>query len=402
MERLNALKIAVLFHRLGPYHHARLAAAAKYSDLTAVEFSSIDQTYAWDQVKGLPEFQQITLFDDADVDTKLPTELANHITATLNNSRPDVVAIPGWSSRGALAVLSWCNRKSVPSVVMSDSTAHDEIRSVWKEMIKRKVIRLFSTGLVGGKPHINYLVSLGMPHERIFTGYDVVDNDFFSIRSDDARYNADALRARLALPQSFFLASNRFIEKKNLPHLIGAYAQYQKQVGAIAWKLVLLGDGPLKPKLQDLIRQHDLSQWVLMPGFKQYDELPIYYGLAGAFIHASTTEQWGLVVNEAMAAGLPVIVSERCGCAPDLVENGRNGFTFDPYDVDALTHLMLKISSDDCDRAAMGQASREIIARWTPQTFAENLCKAVRAAMSTPRPTANLLDRILLWALMRR
>ena len=81
-----------------------------------------------------------------------------------------------------------------------------------------------------------------------------------------------------------------------------------------------------------------------MPGFKQYDELPIYYGLAGAFIHASTTEQWGLVVNEAMAAGLPVIVSERCGCAPDLVENGRNGFTFDPYDVDALTHLMLKMA----------------------------------------------------------
>jgi glycosyltransferase involved in cell wall biosynthesis len=141
---------------------------------------------------------------------------------------------------------------------------------------------------------------------------------------------------------------------------------------------------------------------VVRPGFKQYDDLPAYYGLAGAYIQASTTEQWGLVVNEAMAAGLPVIISNRCGCAPDLVEEGRNGYTFDPYDLDALAGLLRKIAADDCDRAAMGQASREIIARWTPQTFAENLGKAAEAALNAPRPQANLLDKALLGALMRR
>ena len=66
-----------------------------------------------------------------------------------------------------------------------------------------------------------------------------------------------------------------------------------------------------------------LDNDVIFPGFIQYDELPAYYGLAKAFIHASTVEQWGLVVNEALAAGLPVLVSERCGCAPDLVREGR-------------------------------------------------------------------------------
>ena len=103
-----------------------------------------------------------------------------------------------------------------------------------------------------------------------------------------------------------------------------------------------------------------------------------------------------------MAAGLPVLVSNRCGCAPDLVEEGRNGYTFDPYDVDALAGLMRKIAADGCDREAMGQASREIIARWTPQTFAENLCKTAEAALNAPRPQANLLDKALLWALMWR
>lgn len=285
---------------------------------------------------------------------------------------------------------------------MSESTAHDEERRGWKEAIKSRVIRLCSSGLVGGKPHVDYLSALGMPRERIFTSYDVVDNPHFFLGADEARQDADNVRTRLALPPHFFLASSRFIQKKNLPRLLDAYARYRSQAGNTAWKLVLLGDGPLKPQLQNLVQQKNLDSWILMPGFKQYDELPAYYGLADAFIHASTTEQWGLVVNEAMASGLPVLVSNRCGCAPDLVEEGYNGYIFDPYDVGALAGLMQKIAADDCDRAAMGQASRDIIARWTPQTFAENLCKAAEAAMNAPRPKANLLDKVLLWALMRR
>ncbi len=78
----------------------------------------------------------------------------------------------------------------------------------------------------------------------------------------------------------------------------------------------------------------------ILPGFKPYDELPVYYALANAFVHASTSEQWGLVVNEAIATGLPVIVSNRCGCAPELV-NG-NGFTFDPTNEDELTDAAVR------------------------------------------------------------
>jgi glycosyltransferase involved in cell wall biosynthesis len=104
-----------------------------------------------------------------------------------------------------------------------------------------------------------------------------------------------------------------------------------------------------------------------------------------------------------MAAGLPVLVSNRCGCAPDLVEEGRNGFTFDPYDTEQLAGLMLRLSTmSDAERAAMGQASREIISRWTPETFATNLSKAVEVALAAPRPKATLLDKALLWALIHR
>jgi glycosyltransferase involved in cell wall biosynthesis len=105
-------------------------------------------------------------------------------------------------------------------------------------------------------------------------------------------------------------------------------------------------------------------------GFLQYDELPAYYGLAGAFVHGSHTEQWGLVVNEAMAVGLPVLVSRRCGCAYDLVQEGVNGFPFDPHDVDQLAHLLLRVAGDSAEATRLGAASRQIIRNWGLDRFA--------------------------------
>lgn len=269
----------------------------------------------------------------------------------------------------------------------------------WKEWVKSRIVGLCSTAIVGGRPHIDYVVKLGLAREGIFRGYDVIDNDYFETRADSIRLQRNRFRAEFDLPERFILASSRFIEKKNLFRLIDAYAGYVARKSIDPWSLIIIGDGPLRSALETYIVDAGLSKFVRLPGFKQYDELPVYYALGSVFVHASTSEQWGLVVNEAMAAGLPVMVSERCGCALDLVENGRNGYTFDPYDAEALARLMLHVSSDDCDREAMGWASREIIGRWTPETFSAGLTKAVEHAMAAPRPRANLLDKSILWAL---
>jgi hypothetical protein len=97
-----------------------------------------------------------------------------------------------------------------------------------------------------------------------------------------------------------------------------------------------------------------------------------------------------------------VLVSNRCGCAIDLVATGRNGYTFDPLRPSELADLMLHVSSDQCDRHKMGEASRAIIAQWTPQRFASSLCQAVDTALASPPPKAALPDRLLLHALMYR
>ena len=145
-----------------------------------------------------------------------------------------------------------------------------------------------------------------------------------------------------------------------------------------------------------LCRALNVSDKILLTGGRSYQDLPIYYGLANAFVHASTTEQWGLVVNEAMAAGLPVLISNRCGCAPELVHEGKNGYTFDPYDVEGLSVLLGRIAGGRERLAAFGQASEAIIAEWGPQRFSNALFDAASVALNSPPRPMRLSDRLLL------
>jgi glycosyltransferase involved in cell wall biosynthesis len=155
-------------------------------------------------------------------------------------------------------------------------------------------------------------------------------------------------------------------------------------------------------EIERTIRECGVSDHVHLIGAKGYADLPFYYGRAEAFIHASTTEQWGLVVNEAMASGLPVLVSNRCGCAADLVKEGENGWTFDPTNEEQMADLMLRISSDEEQRKEMGRQSREIIANWGPARFASGLSSAIEAALSAPKKKTGLIDRVILWAITQR
>jgi glycosyltransferase involved in cell wall biosynthesis len=206
------------------------------------------------------------------------------------------------------------------------------------------------------------------------------------------------------LPPKYFISVSRFIAKKNVPTLLEGFARFRNAGGAAAreWHLLLLGDGPLRAQYLAQIADPRLDGAVHLPGFKQYDELPAYFGLAGTFVLASTEEQWGLVVNEAMAAGLPVLVSRRCGCAPELVREGENGFSFDPDDAGALAGLMERVAANAETRAVMGRASRRIVSDWGPERFGRNLWKAAEAAMAMPRPRQTVVSRLLLPPLMRR
>lgn len=393
---MNAVvkRLAVVFYRYGPYHVARLRAVAKLVDVAGVEFTSRDHVYEWDKVQLPPDVRLKTLFGDhARVGHKIG-EIYRTVLDVLLEVQPNVIAIPGWDTGFSLAALSAAHALGIPAVLMSESQRIDFPRYWPKEWVKRRIVGLYSSAIVGGQPHIEYAEELGMERAAIFRCMDAVDNDYFS----------EAINIRLHLPagtKKTFLTSARFIPKKNISGLLSAYRMYRDAAGTGAWDLTILGDGPLKGQILDIIRREGLEQCVILRGFVQYPQLPAELAKASAFILPSTSEQWGLVVNEAMAAALPVLVSERAGCARDLVVAGRNGFTFNPFDARELASLMARVASNERDLEQMGQASAAIIAQWGVDYFAQQLFAAAAYAVSHPAPRASTAQRAMLKILAR-
>ncbi|HMJ89670.1 MAG TPA: hypothetical protein VK530_07625, partial [Candidatus Acidoferrum sp.] len=127
------MKVAVIFHRFGPYHDARLVAAGKTcGEVIAIELSAETSDYAWQKVEASRSYRRVTLFNEGNSRAAHPNELKARLDQSLDECSPDAVAIPGWSDRGAFAAIQWCLGNAVPAIVMSESTAHDERRSVWK------------------------------------------------------------------------------------------------------------------------------------------------------------------------------------------------------------------------------------------------------------------------------
>ena len=203
-----------------------------------------------------------------------------------------------------------------------------------------------------------------------------------------------------AITGPYFLASNRFVERKNLGRLIRAYAIYvgRLQEGKEPWPLVLLGDGELRGELEALCKGLELKTvmgfsrgdagtteeedlklnsyklktspgggCVIFAGFRQIVELPAFYAAAGAFIHSALSEPWGLVINEAMASGLPILSSNNVGAAEELVIDGETGYLFDPTDLQAISAAMQRIADmPDDRRQQMGESARALVEKKAP------------------------------------
>jgi 1,2-diacylglycerol 3-alpha-glucosyltransferase len=371
--------VALLFVNYGPYHFARLSALDQRCKqigwrAIGIEMARSEADYAWTtNIDQLP-YEFVSVIPDRAVEAVSLRQLVTRLFAVLTQVNPDVVAICGYAHPSMLAALAWSVWHRKATVFLSDSKADDAPRQWWKELPKQAVLKLYPTALVAGQPQARYLHQLGMSPKNIFFGYDVVDNATFhpsQIRATPKQWDFP-----------FFLAVNRFVAKKNLPNLLIAYSQYCQQAGDRAWHLVLCGDGPLRPQLEQQMQALGLGDRVHLPGFLQQDGLIPYYAHASCFIHASLQEQWGLVVNEAMSAGLPVLVSNRCGCVEDLVIEGVNGFSFAPEDTQALAALMVQISADGGDREVMGQAALQHIQKFSPAYFADNLCQAAKSALA--------------------
>jgi glycosyltransferase involved in cell wall biosynthesis len=381
------MTVAVCFTNFGPYHLARLRALAlrlneRGDRLVAYEVAGTERTYPWRTDRREEPFTWVTLFADRVLETIPGRACAEAMTRALNRDCPDALGVVGYARPESLAMLRWARARRRPSVLMSESQAIDHPRVWWKEAVKRNRVRRFSAGLVGGPRHRDYLVSLGLPAERIALGYNAVDGEAFAALA--ARYRADA-SGRRGLPEvPYFLAVSRFVPEKNLVGLVNAYAQYRLQShSGAAWDLVLCGGGPGEAQVEAAAEACGVARSIHRPGFLQAGELARWYAHASAFVHPSLLEPWGLVVNEAAACGLPLLVSDRAGCAETFVPEGpgTTGRRFDGRKVDEMAASLAWMAglSDD-ERHEMGRRALEIAGQWGPERFATGALEALGIA----------------------
>ena len=294
----------------------------------------------------------------------------------LRRARPDFVVCGGYNYVASWQSMVWARRNRVPFGLWAESTTRDFRSGHWLiEFLKTRFLRNCDAFVVPGKSSIEYLRHYGMPPEMIFTAPNAVDTQFFADRAAVIREDAVAHRQALCLPTRFFLFVGRLVREKGVFDLLAAYGalapELRREIG-----LVFVGDGPARSALLQRAAKINPGS-IQFKGFAQRELLPAYYALADVFVFPTHTDPWGLVVNEAMSCGLPVISSGAAGCVADLIESGWNGRVVSTRDIGQLTSAMDELARDAKLRSLMGQRSRERIGQYSPEAWASGMASAV-------------------------
>jgi 1,2-diacylglycerol 3-alpha-glucosyltransferase len=299
------------------------------------------------------------------------------IQKALEQSAPEVVLCGGYSYIASWQALRWARRNRVRFLLWSESNLQDMRRRYrFVEFLKKQFLKRSDGFVVPGRSALEYLRAQGIGESRISIAPNAVDNDLFAKAAESARRNALALRRELALPDRYFLFVGRLVREKGIFELLSAYSnlseQLRREIG-----FVFVGDGEARQELQSFGSSISPGN-VRFVGFVQREQLGAYYGLAAALVLPTYTDTWGMVVNEAMACGLPVIVSRAAGCAADLVHENRNGLLVTTRDVHSLETAIGTLAQrrDLCE--AMGACSAQHIQSYSPEEWSASIARTIQ------------------------
>jgi 1,2-diacylglycerol 3-alpha-glucosyltransferase len=300
------------------------------------------------------------------------------VRAALRRARPAVILCGGYNYPASWTAAYWARRRNIPLLLWSESTALDarNLRGP-VEWLKRRFRNLSTAFVVPGISARDYLFALEVPGAKVFYAPNAVDVEFYSSHAAQARTSVEAVRRKFNLPERYFLYVGRLVREKGVFDLLDAYSalddRSRSQIG-----LVFVGDGPAR---EELIKQAARFGSVRFTGFLQKEEAPAVYALAEALVLPTHSDTWGLVVNEAMACGVPVIVSQVAGCAADLVIVGQTGFLFSAHDVEGLLSILRKFIASPDLKNTMTSPIRQHIQGYTPSVWAEGGARAVHSVL---------------------
>jgi len=296
--------------------------------------------------------------------------------------RPDAVILMSWMNPTWWMALVACALMRIPFLYLTDANVQIErYRSKRKRRIKqfalgKTLFKMCSGFLCAGRANRHLYRLYGVPERKLFSFAYSWGYDSLCQKTEELKLQRNQIRTELGIPEDslVILFCGRLSGEKNLFHLVEAYHQLDHESKA----MIIVGDGYLKHSLQDYVDQLG-AESVYFFGFQKRDEIPKFYTVSDLLVLPSVRETWGIVVNEAMCFGLPVIVSDQVGAGVDLVSEGRNGYKV-ATDGDALSHSIKKIAGlRPEERLLMGMNSIDIMNKWLDRDLGKALFECIES-----------------------
>lgn len=376
------MRIAIVHTDFKIYWPARLHAIQQLllknnMDLHIIEIASDGNPYSFakdDNKNSCKDWS--VLFGNTDIRSLKSKDIKKRLFQKLDELQPDVViagAIAFYS--GALSTY-WARKNKKRVIIFDDAKIESVPRGKITNFIKRKIYSAVDAVIYPSNDWIETAQFWGFNKSQFFIGIDVVDNKFW--KSDNNK-------------EKCLLFVGRFIPCKNILNLIDKFNEIQNLDGS---KLMIVGDGEQKEEVMKLIGSNTNIEYL---PFVQQKELKDIYSRASAFIIPSRYDTWGLVINEAMASGLPIWASKECGATSVLVENGVNGVVFNPFDNDDLRSALQKFVDSDINKlSAMGKKSIDIIQKWDLSLLANESFRAIDYVLHAEPRKVDCIAHILL------
>jgi glycosyltransferase involved in cell wall biosynthesis len=297
---------------------------------------------------------------------------------------PQVLWLHGYGHRTCWRAARWARGRAALLHFGDSELVHP--RSWWrrllKEMTLRRHFRRCDAFITIGDNNEAYYRYYGVPAAKLFRGAYPIDlARFRDAVTAPGRPSRDAVRRRYGMPADGVVALlvGKLQERKRPADFVRALARLRGEAVPV-WGL-LVGDGPLRPELEGLIRQHGLADRVRITGFVNQAEMPLLLEAGDLLVTASDNDPHPLVVTEGLAVGLPVVASDRVGCIgpTDTARPGVNALVYPCGDVAALARQVRLLAEDEALRGRLGQASRTLAATQDAGVTAEAVVRAIRS-----------------------
>jgi glycosyltransferase involved in cell wall biosynthesis len=377
---MNKIKVILLTEIISPYRIPPFNYLAKEADIDLEIFflAETESRRSWQVPKDKIEFSYRVLkgLQIGKAYQHSPIFLNPGVIYQLWQQKPDVIICGGWQHYTYWLALAYARITKTQFLIWSESTLKDErICSQFKDKLKRWIINQANGFIVPGKAQQDYLINLSANEKKIWIAPNAVDSDFFTLETELYRQHQEVWKEKLNLKGCVILFVGRLIDEKGIPELIEAFTLLSKDNVTLA----IVGDGAYSQKYKNYCQQKKLEN-IIFTGFKSQDELVKYYAAADIFVFPTRSDPWGLVLNEAMAASLPIVCSAAAGAADDLIKDGGNGFIVPVGDVFSLYKALQRLIIDENLSKQMGLQSRLIINDYTPNKMAQGFKKAILRA----------------------